>query len=417
MSADDQSSAPRPRPRPYRPADAARPLNAEPRRRRRLSGKTAAGIGVGLFIMATVASALAGPGKTPGTATSSAAADGRTNGVVPALALASSTPAAAPLRTVKKGRQAPATKAVIDGLAANGIPKVALNAYRVAAARLAAAEPSCGIGWWLLAGIGRVESDHGRFGGATLHADGTSTPKIIGPALTGRGNEYIPAPPNGAALAGDSVYTHALGPMQFIPQTWDSYGIDGNGDHVTDIFNINDAALAAARYLCAAGGNLRTAAGQQAAILAYNHSTEYLAQVLALADAYRTGVPVSGRPVGRTTGPLPPVQHSGPLPPVNPGPPTAVSSSKSRRTAAARTGSTPAGTGAGGGGTRTAGGRGGGSGAVQQPAPAPKPSTTKPLLPLPSLSLPTKSRASKTPTPTPTPTKTCILNALGLCIG
>ena len=59
--------------------------------------------------------------------------------------------------------------AVISGLAANGIPTVALNAYRVAAARVDHADPGCGIDWALLAGIGREESNHGRFGGATLH--------------------------------------------------------------------------------------------------------------------------------------------------------------------------------------------------------------------------------------------------------
>ena len=70
----------------------------------------------------------------------------------------------------------PATPGVITGLAANGIPNVALNAYRVAAARMASARPYCGIDWSLLAGIGRVESNHGRYGGAVLDSDGTASP-------------------------------------------------------------------------------------------------------------------------------------------------------------------------------------------------------------------------------------------------
>jgi membrane-bound lytic murein transglycosylase B len=221
-------------------------------------------------------------------------------------------------------RPAPATSAVISGLAANGIPTVALNAYRVAAARMANIEPGCGIDWALLAGIGREESDHGRFAGAVLHADGTTSPHIIGVALNGVGNELIPAPPNGPELDGDATYTHALGPMQFIPQTWAGYGADANGDGVADIFNVNDAALGAARYLCAAGGNLRTPTGQVAAVLAYNHSDQYLGQVLALADAYRRGVAISGSPVGNLTGALPPVHNTGPLPPASPGTPTAA---------------------------------------------------------------------------------------------
>jgi len=60
-------------------------------------------------------------------------------------------------------------------------------------------------------------------------------------------------------------------------------GVDANGDGAADPFNVNDAALAAARYLCAAGGDLRSSAGQVAAVLAYNYSDEYVAQVLALA--------------------------------------------------------------------------------------------------------------------------------------
>jgi membrane-bound lytic murein transglycosylase B len=221
-------------------------------------------------------------------------------------------------------KKAPVNHGVISGLAANGIPKVALNAYRVAAARINNVDPGCGIDWSLLAGIGREESDHGRFAGAVLHTDGTSTPQIIGPALDGKHSDYIPAPGNGRELDGDAVYAHALGPMQFIPSTWAGYGADANGDGRADIFNINDAALGAARYLCAAGGDLRTQAGQVRAVLTYNHNDQYLAQVLALADAYHRGVPVTGIPVGILTGPLPKITDTGYIPPVNPGAPTAA---------------------------------------------------------------------------------------------
>jgi Transglycosylase SLT domain len=310
-------------------------------------------------------------------------------------------------------KKAPATKGVISGLAANGIPNVALNAYRVAAARIANAQPSCGIDWALLAGIGREESDHGRFAGATLNADGTSTPRIIGIPLNGNGTEVI-TDSDGGGIDGDPLYDRAAGPMQFIPTTWAAYGTDATGDGKADIFNINDAALSAARYLCAAGGNLRTHAGQVAAVLTYNHSDQYLAQVLALADAYRTGTPVHGIPVGNVTGGLPPVSNTGTIPPANPGPPTAVSSSSTttKKTAtkkAARTkhptpapakapytpaGSTPT---SGSSGT-SAGATGGGTGAGGGSS----------TLPLPTL-LPTTSAA---PTPTPTPTKTCILYEL-----
>ena len=304
-----------------------------------LSKPVGVGLGVGLIAIAVVAAAVAAPSHSQ-KAKAAPAGDVQSShhefspldivsdSSSPSAATTTANAVSVPI--VKAHKQAPATKRIISGLAANGIPNVALNAYRVAAARMASVEPSCGIQWWLLAGIGREESDHGQFAGATLNPDGTSTPKIIGPALNGDGNQAIPAPPNGAALDGDAVYTHALGPMQFIPQTWDGYGVDANGDGVADIFNINDAALAAARYLCAAGGDLRTAAGQRAGILAYNHSTRIPragARARLRLPRRRSG---DGRPVGQLTGALPPVQQVGPIPVVNPGPPTAVTVTKHR---------------------------------------------------------------------------------------
>jgi membrane-bound lytic murein transglycosylase B len=282
------------------------------------------GTGVVLFVIASLTSPLAAapvaaPARRPVRAAPIEAA-------VPYFSI---DPAAPAVKLLKRDpahvkHKAPVSHGVISGLAGNGIPQVALNAYRVAAARMADVQPSCGIDWALLAGIGREESDHGRFGGAVLHADGVSTPTIIGPALDGKHWDLIPAPANGLALDGDAKYAHALGPMQFIPQTWAIYGTDATGDGRADIFNINDAALGAARYLCAAGGNLRGQSGQIRAVLAYNHSDQYLAQVLALADAYRRGIPITGIPVGITKGKLPSITDTGYIPPANPGAPTAT---------------------------------------------------------------------------------------------
>ena len=73
----------------------------------------------------------------------------------------------------------------IDSLApvrldANGIPSVALAAYQRAAGVLDGIKPGCGVDWALLGAIGRVESNHARFGGNVLDASGIARPGIIG---------------------------------------------------------------------------------------------------------------------------------------------------------------------------------------------------------------------------------------------
>ena len=74
----------------------------------------------------------------------------------------------------------------------------------------------------------------------------------------------------------------ALGWMQFMPSTWEMYGVDANDDGRKDPYNPVDAICAAARYLNAAGGDtdLRTA------IFAYNHADWYVDEVLLYANQY-----------------------------------------------------------------------------------------------------------------------------------
>jgi transglycosylase-like protein with SLT domain len=268
---------------------------------------------------------------------------------------------------------------------------VALNAYRLAAARLAAAQPGCGLRWWLLAGIGRVESNHGRYGGASLSPSGESSPHIIGLALDGVVYDYI-ADTDGGRLDSDTRYDRAVGPMQFIPSTWAAYGIDGNGDGVTSPFNINDAALAAGRYLCAAGGDLQTAAGRSRAVLAYNHSDEYLALVLGTAAAYAAGTAVDAPIQGVTAGGLPPVDTSW-LPPVNPGRPIGVGPGpvSGSRGAGPTTGRSSS-TGSPSAGPTSSTSRSPGSGSSG-------PSSTSPRPPASTSSAPTQTSSSAAPSP------------------
>ena len=76
--------------------------------------------------------------------------------------------------------------------------------------------------------------------------------------------------------------------MQFIPSTWHLAGMDGNGDGTADPFNIDDAALSAATYLCGHGRDLTTSQGWRDAIYAYNQSDAYIRKVGAQATAYAT---------------------------------------------------------------------------------------------------------------------------------
>jgi hypothetical protein len=172
---------------------------------------------------------------------------------------------------------------------ANGIPAVTLAAYRRAEAVLAQADPACRLPWELVAAIGRVESDHGRYGGNLVGDDGKSTPGVFGPALDGRQGLAMVSDTDRGAYDHDAVYDHAVGPMQFIPGTWEIVGVDGDADGVRDPQDIDDAALAAGVYLCAGSNDLSTAAGQQAAVYSYNHNDSYVAVVLKVMKAYQAG--------------------------------------------------------------------------------------------------------------------------------
>jgi membrane-bound lytic murein transglycosylase B len=194
---------------------------------------------------------------------------------------------------------APPPTVVVNTPGALGIPTMALSAYRNAERMMATADPGCGISWNLLAGIGRIESGHAN-GGAT-DARGTAVRPIYGLALDGTlpGNEVIVQ----SAAAGRVSYARAMGPMQFLPGTWARYASDADGDGVADPQNLYDATLAAARYLCTGGLNLRDQSQVLSAILRYNNSMPYAQNVLGWAAAYATGVvPVDLPPV---TGPAP----------------------------------------------------------------------------------------------------------------
>ena len=119
---------------------------------------------------------------------------------------------------------------VVSGASSNGIPAPALAAYQRGAQIIDAADKSCNIPWELIAAIGRVESDHGRYGGNTLTESGVSKPGIYGIALNGKNGTQAINDTDGGELDKDTVYDRAVGPMQFIPSTWQVVKVDADGD-------------------------------------------------------------------------------------------------------------------------------------------------------------------------------------------
>lgn len=151
----------------------------------------------------------------------------------------------------------------ISALAQSDIPPLYLRLYERAARRY-------GLDWAVLAGVGKVECDHGR------DPDPSCT-------RTGAVN---------SAGAG--------GPMQFIASTWARYGVDGDGDGRVDRWDPADAVYGAANYLRASGAPDDYAR----AILAYNHAGWYVAEVQAWAARYRApaGQPTSLPGAGEAEG-------------------------------------------------------------------------------------------------------------------
>jgi lysophospholipase L1-like esterase len=149
--------------------------------------------------------------------------------------------------------QAPAPSAQAEA----GIPTNYLAIYQATGAKY-------GIPWTLLAGIGSVESDHGR-GSA--------------PGIRSGVNQVG----NVSCCAGPMQFNIRNGP----PSTWDAYGVDGNGDGRIDVYDPNDAIPAAAHYLKASGAP----EDLHRAVFAYNHSEAYFQEVTAKMREYASSVP------------------------------------------------------------------------------------------------------------------------------
>ena len=109
------------------------------------------------------------------------------------------------------------------------------------------------VPWEVLAAVGKVECNHGRYPDASCRQQGVEN------------------------------YAGAGGPMQFLAGTWARYGIDADQDDIADRWNPADAVVSAANYLAASGAP----DDLEAALYAYNPSKAYVAEVLAWAEHYQ----------------------------------------------------------------------------------------------------------------------------------
>jgi transglycosylase-like protein with SLT domain len=167
-----------------------------------------------------------------------------------------------------------------------GIPVVAVQAYGYAELVLTRTMPGCHLSWTTIAAIASVESAHGSANGAVLGVDGSVSPPIYGLPLDGKGGRQLIADSDQGTLDGDTTYDRAVGPLQFIPSTWNSYKVDADNSGIADPNDIDDASLTAATYLCQGGRDLSKAESWWDAILSYNAVQPYAQKVFDAANDY-----------------------------------------------------------------------------------------------------------------------------------
>ncbi|TDC41366.1 lytic murein transglycosylase [Micromonospora sp. KC213] len=167
-----------------------------------------------------------------------------------------------------------------------GVSPVAMQAYGYAELALAETHRGCQLSWTTLAAIGYVESRHGQANGATLKSTGRAEPEIIGDPLDGNGGRSLIRDTDRGLFDRDTTYDRAIGPMQFIPTTWQEIGADADNDGRKDPHDLDDATLAAGRYLCKGGRNMTVPGDWWGAILSYNDVRRYATDVFDKANEY-----------------------------------------------------------------------------------------------------------------------------------
>ena len=127
----------------------------------------------------------------------------------------------------------------------------------------ARSRPGCQMPWTLLAGIGRVESDHGRYGGSVLGSDGVSRPAIIGVALNGKGPVAAIRDTDDGRSTATRSGTARSARCSSSRRPGRAPAATATATAAVNPNDIDDAALAAAAYLCSGSGRSSTDAAAE----------------------------------------------------------------------------------------------------------------------------------------------------------
>ena len=142
-----------------------------------------------------------------------------------------------------------------------------------------------GLRWQLVAGIGAIESGHGTTNhAATDPSTGRVEPPIFGPPLDGsHGTQHLAIGQWVGWFGLQGPWQQAVGPMQFLPATFEEWAVDDDGDGIADPHDIDDAVATTANFLCQ--GHQGVIADERTAVLRYNHDDAYVARVTSYAKA------------------------------------------------------------------------------------------------------------------------------------
>lgn len=166
------------------------------------------------------------------------------------------------------------------------IPIRALRSYAYAAAAMEKASQGCGIGWSTLAAIGNVSSDHGSAGGASIDESGRVTPAERDLQQANPRGQKPRADTDAGVYDGSTDTDDTMGPMQILPSRWEQFATDADNDGKADPDNYDDATLTTARFLCAAGGDLRQSEGWTRAVAQFNTTPGFVEKVHARAAVF-----------------------------------------------------------------------------------------------------------------------------------